>query len=326
MIRKVFGLRLFAVFVTVLAVFWPGLPGPKQAAHADSPVKVRVEVTDVGFKPATVEVEQGQLVELTFVWAHQAYPGEEHIMVLEGYRLETEKINAGHREATIRFIADRSGTFTFKCDLDCELHQYLQNGVLKVRPGGGGGASRTPTVLRVTPSADTTDGKGVDLTVMLRDPSGGPVAKAEVKFYLETEFVGTKGLMEVGRVKTDDRGLAVWEYRPTVGQPEHRLTVRFEGMGIYDESQQTVIIRQVSTPPAAYVPAPVGFEKAPRLPATLARGAPDWAVSAWSWATNNWGPLTITTLVLGVWAAMARAVYEALRGLSGAETKPSHRR
>ena len=49
---------------------------PLHVAQADDPVKIRVEITDDGFKGSpdggdfVINVEQGKLVELTFVWAH----------------------------------------------------------------------------------------------------------------------------------------------------------------------------------------------------------------------------------------------------------------
>ncbi len=285
-------------------------------AHAQSPeevVKVRVEVTDTGFKPATVEVEAGKLVELTFVWAHQAYPNDEHIIVLEGYKLETEKITASHREATIRFVADKPGTFTFKCDLECEVHQLTQNGRLSVKAGRGGTAARVPTVLTVKPLTDTVGPRGVDIVALLKDANGAPVPKAELRFFLEAKFLTTQGLIELGRAKTDASGMATWEYRPTVDMPEHKLVVRFESAGVYDESEQALSLRQAAPPPAAYVPAPTGFVNAPSAPlpgAAEVEGEPwRWLTAAWSWSLNNWGPLTILLVVATVWGAMAYTVY-----------------
>jgi hypothetical protein len=57
-------------------------------------------------------------------------PHEEHIMVLEGYKLESEKITAEHREATFRFLADKAGPRP--SDLDCEAHDF-SSGCLRVR-------------------------------------------------------------------------------------------------------------------------------------------------------------------------------------------------
>ncbi len=297
-------------------------------ARADSPdaVKVRVEVTDAGFKPAVVEVEQGRLVELTFVWAHQAYVNEEHIMVLQGYKLETEKITAGHRESTIRFVADKPGTFTFKCDLDCELHQLLQAGTLKVKPGGGGAAARVPTILTLKPAGDTVDPEGVVIVAVLKDINGAPVANAELRFFLEVSFLNVQGLVDLGRARTDAAGMASWEYKPTVDMPEHKLVVRFESAGVYDESERALTLRQAAPPPPAYAPAPKGFAKAPRFPLpglVGVRGGPsEWLAAAWSWSVNNWGPLTILLVVAAVWGAMGYTVYTlALKVAAGSRAK-----
>ena len=99
-------------------------------AQGGEPVKVRVETTDSGFRCASgnspncvgdqngdfiIAVDQGQLVELTFAWAHVGYILEEHVIVLEGYKLESDKINSQNREFTLKFVADKAGTFKIYC-------------------------------------------------------------------------------------------------------------------------------------------------------------------------------------------------------------------
>ncbi|MBI4674090.1 MAG: hypothetical protein HY741_20795 [Chloroflexi bacterium] len=76
---------------------------PLQFVRADGPPlghdknHVVVEINDGGFNGQTgdftIEVNQGDLVELTFTWAHQGYVNEEHVMVLEGYKLEWDKLD-----------------------------------------------------------------------------------------------------------------------------------------------------------------------------------------------------------------------------------------
>ena len=269
------------------AMFMPVRPALAQAAE---PVKFRVETTDPGFDGSgdavTLEVEQGALVELTFVWAHQAYPDEEHIMILEKYGLETDKLNDKNREATLEFIADKSGTFSFRCDSECDLHDYLQQGYLKVVPKGGGGTTFTPTTLSVTPSAWVTGGDPVQLMAVLKDAQGAPVAKAELRFTLAAEFAGTQGEMEVGRAKTDANGVAFLEYRPTLGVSVYELTARFDGMGIYAESHRSFEIQEVGVPAPAYTTPPLGLE-----------------------SVRHWAPQFFGIVVLSVWVILGYVVY-----------------
>lgn len=273
-IRLLFGAAAAALALAALAV----RPPAAEAQAGAEALKVRVETTDSGFRCAAgttaacigeregdffVEVEQGRLVELTFVWAHQGYVQEEHIIVLEGYKLESDEITFEHRETTLKFIAEKPGSFNFKCDLECEVHDYLQRGTLKVSRGGGGGAAAavfTPTKLEVTPSTWATAGDPVSLVVSLRDSGGNPVPKAEVSLSLAAGFAGTQGQMQLGHVKTDANGVGFFEYRPTVPMPKHAITARFEGAGIFDGSEQKLVIEEAAAPPSAFEMEPVGLE------------------------------------------------------------------
>ncbi len=263
-----------AAVALALAVWTPAV----QAQAGAEALKVRVETTDSGFRCAAgtaaacigdregdfiVEVEQGRLVELTFSWAHQGYPEEEHIIVLDGYKLETDEITAGHREATLNFIADKSGSFNFKCDLECEVHDFLQRGVLRVTRGGGGGPAApvfTPTKLEVTPSTWATVGDPVSLLVSLRDSDGKPVPKAEVALTLAAGFAGVQAPMALGHIKTDANGVGFFEYQPTVPMQQHAITARFEGAGVFDGSEHKLVIEQAALPPPAFETEPVGLE------------------------------------------------------------------
>jgi len=286
--RTMLGAALLAV-VLLLAV----PPHHLAQAGGPQPVQVRVEITDSGFNgnpgDFVVEVEQGALVELTFVWAHQSYVQEEHILVLEGYGLESDKIDSNNRERTLKFVADQPGTFDFKCDLECDLHDYLQRGHLKVGRGGAGTAAAvlTPTTLTVSPSSWRTGGDPVTLMAVLKDADGAAVPKAEVDFWVDAEFVGTQGKMRIGTAKTDANGVAFLDYRPTLTAPEQTITARFEGMGIYDESEQAVTIEEAGIPPPAFTVAPQGLD-----------------------AIRQWAPLALTAVVLGVWLIFGFVLYQ----------------
>jgi len=260
--------------VMVLALVLAAMP--LHLAHAQEPeaLKIRVETTDSGFRCVSqgsncigeqngdfiIEVGQGSLVELTFAWAHQGYSQEEHIIVLEKYNLETDEINTEHREATLKFIADKPGAFNFKCDLECEIHDYMQRGYLKVKRGGTSAATYTPTKVSLIPSSWVTAGDPVNLMAILRDNNGNPVPKAEVTFFVDAEFGGAKGKMLLGKIKTDANGVAFLDYQPYLAHEHHVITARFEGMGIYSESEEAIEVQELGMPPPAYRMEAIGLE------------------------------------------------------------------
>ncbi len=290
---------------------------PQHVAHADDPVKLRVEITDSGFAyngkegDPVVEVEQGKLVELTFAWTHKGYVNDEHIIVLEGYKLESDKLTSAHREFTFKFLADKPGTFRFKCDLDCEIHDFMQRGALNVRRGGGGGgaAALTPTKLNVTPSSWVTGGDTVALMATLNDGSGNPVPKAEVRFLLDAEFAGRKGKMDIGSAKTDAKGVAFLDFKPTLATDQYAITARFVGMGVYAESEQAIAIQSTGAPPSAYVMEPTGLEIIPAWAAPLTVGVADRPII--HQILDHWATFGLTLAVLAVWAIFAFILYQA---------------
>jgi Fe-S-cluster-containing hydrogenase component 2 len=251
----------------------------------------------------------------TVVWSHQAYPQEEHILVLEGYKLETDKIDAAHREGSFKFLADKVGTFNFWCDVECDTHDLLQKGHLKVTNGGSAGSSgaasgRTATSLafRANTSILTRSGGPLTLTAVLTDTSGVPIPKAEVRFYLAAELAGTEGQMEIGVGKTDANGVATLEYQPHIVTPKLKITAHVDALGVYDESQQIIEIEQLGEPPPAYAEAPTGLEHAPNI--WLGSDPHGPSATVWSWSINHWGPLAIAVVVLGVWSTLGFALYQ----------------
>ena len=259
------GKRILALIsIIVLAIAF--LPNDATAGHDKGHVRVRID--DRGFNgtpgPFSLEVEQGQLVELTFEWAHQGYVGEEHIMVLEGYKLEWDKLDINKRNATVKFIADKTGTFTFKCDWKCDLHDYLQEGKLRVVAKGGSGTgapvARTASKLALDSSEWTSRGQSVLFTASLKDDKGAPIPKASVRFLVDAEFIGKKGAMEIGAARTDANGIAFLDYRPTLDAPQQKITAQFEGMGVYGESAVTIEIQEATPRSSTYHLESMGLE------------------------------------------------------------------
>lgn len=295
--RKV---KCLLVLMALLLAAAPLYTAQAHVMKLSQAVQIRVEINDDGFNhngggDFNIDVEQGQVVELTFVWAGEKNPNDEHIFVVDGYNLKSGKINSTQRETTLKFIADKVGTFNFKCDIDCENHDLLQKGHLNVKAASGGGAgagseaARTPTSLAVTESAPEA-GAATTLTAVLTDADGAPIPDAEVSFSADAEFVNTKGQMEVGKAKTNANGVVTIDYQPV---PEaQKITAHFEAMGLYGASQQTIEITQTGTG-STYKMAPVGLANAPN-----------------SWALNHWGPLAILALVVGCWLVFGYVLYQ----------------
>ena len=281
-----------------------GGTGLAVAEEHEGALQVRLQITDTGYAclegcdqvtldgpwDYTVQVDQGSLLAVTFVWEHEGYLQEEHVMVLRGYGLEWDLLNSEHREATVELIADSPGTFRIECDLDCELHDFMTGGHLKVgRGGGGGGVAYTATVLTVTPSTWATGGEPVALMVSLRDEKGNAVPKAEVRFYLDAEFVGVDEEMELGRGRTDANGVVFFDFRPTLDMRAQVITARYSGGGVFDESEQSIEILEIGTPPSAF-----------REHATELGDLADRA------------PSVLVVIIISVWLVFLFVVYQAI--------------
>ncbi len=67
--------------------------------------------------------------------------------------------------------------------------------------------------LALTAPAQAQGGEPLTLTAVLKDDEGNLVKGAAVKFLVKADFF-TSGLIEIGEVLTDDRGVAALEYTP----------------------------------------------------------------------------------------------------------------
>jgi hypothetical protein len=146
---------------------------------------------------------------------------------------------------------------------------------------------RTATTLHVAPSAWETHGETINLMTVLKDANGAPVEKAQVRFLVDAEFAGVKSKMDIGRVKTDANGVAFLDFKPTLATRQQKITAVFEGMGIYGESQQSVEITQIGTPPPAYTVEPAGLD-----------------------AIRHWAPLGLALVVGSIWGLYGFVVFQ----------------
>ena len=233
------------LLIAVVAIALSALAsiGSVQPALAADPVKITIKVTDSGFDPNSIEVPAGSQVELTFVWDSPAHPEDEHIIVIEGYKLESEKINRLNKETVVKFIADKSGSFNFKCDFECDTHDSLQHGTIKVGGGAGGAAGGAsafqPSKLVIDPiSGVLVSGNIVSIAANLQDKDGKPIAKAEILFFADRQFLGRHGEVQIAVGKTDASGNVHATYHPT-DPAGGKIIARFAGVGLYDKSETT---------------------------------------------------------------------------------------
>ncbi len=311
----------------VLSVPW--LTSVPVHAQTPAPVQIRVEITDQGFngQPGdfNIEVEQGQLVELTFVFAETENVGDQHVIKLEGYNLETDAIDYYHREGTLKFTAGKPGTFGFTCVIMCSIHEFLQNGHLVVKPSAGGAAgpaaaaSQQPTAIGVAAPGSVTLGQTVTLQAKLVGIGGVPIPKERIDFTTNTRFLQATGDMVLAEATTDATGLAVAQF---VARQSGTLTFTavFAGDNNYAASegsaQVTVTGNQQLYQQQAGVLLP-GLN-APPGQNQLAGVVPHWFLSGWP----------IAAVLLVVWSLYGSAVLfmsqiPALGGEPAAPEQPS---
>ena len=125
MTRQLFWLAALVILVLKTAA----LAGPAPAAAAgESGRTIRIEAHQYHFEPGTVQVARGEEVTLELV-AHDVVHG----LYLDGYDLA---ITADPGQTTrLSFVADRAGTFRFRCSVSCgAMHPFM---IGKLRVGEG---------------------------------------------------------------------------------------------------------------------------------------------------------------------------------------------
>ncbi len=130
-------LPLLALAGTLLLVSACGQSQPDaepQETHAEEVARFRVEVSRDGFEDTAglfeLEVEQGQEVEITFVYGDGDFiQNNPHVIVIPEYGIETAPIDENNPEETVRFTVTGTGPISFKCaTLTCVGHPKLQGG------------------------------------------------------------------------------------------------------------------------------------------------------------------------------------------------------
>lgn len=120
--------RCFAVAIAAAAV----LAAP--SAQAQAVKQFDVVARRFTFTPAQIDVNQGDTVRITV-----RSEDVKHGFAIEAFKVN-EVIPAGGAPVTVEFVASQPGTFRFSCSEFCGSGHNGMNGVLVVRPAGGGQA------------------------------------------------------------------------------------------------------------------------------------------------------------------------------------------
>jgi heme/copper-type cytochrome/quinol oxidase subunit 2 len=130
--RRVFGLSALALLVLLwLAVAAGPVTGGPAGHHT-----VRIEASQYQFDPGVIRVRRGDRVTVELIAADVV-----HGLYLDGYGL---RLSADPGQpARLTFVADRPGTFRFRCSITCGAMHPFMIGKLRVGPdpllwGGAG--------------------------------------------------------------------------------------------------------------------------------------------------------------------------------------------
>ncbi|MBI3975562.1 MAG: hypothetical protein HY334_04140 [Armatimonadetes bacterium] len=224
--------------------------------------RVRVVVSERGFDPPVVEVTEGELVEITFVYGDSHLPQDNpHVIFIEGLRLESPQISRARPEVAVRFTAEQSGRLLFKCTAYCTGHDRLQAGYLSVRPASAAGpVPAVATVLQLLAAPPDVPGAKAALRAQLSSDDGQPVEGVLVRFEQQAALVKT-GWAPVGSARTDPRGVALIEYAPFGDALRVPARAVFEGNVRYQPAEARAVLDLPALPswwaPVAEVRVPV---------------------------------------------------------------------
>lgn len=94
----------------------------------DGTREFRIVAERFQFTPAEIEVEHGERVRLVFTSEDTT-----HGVAIAGYGVREIIPPRGKGETVVEFVADRPGTFTFRCAHLCGAGHAMMRGTLEVR-------------------------------------------------------------------------------------------------------------------------------------------------------------------------------------------------
>jgi hypothetical protein len=104
-----------------------------------------------------------------------------------------------------------------------------------------GPATASHVDVSVTTVGEVAVGETVAIPVALRTTDGSPLAGTVVTFYLHMAFAGVEGEAEIGRVVTDERGVASLAYRPRLAG-HHELRMEYLAAGATEVESTTTVV------------------------------------------------------------------------------------
>jgi heme/copper-type cytochrome/quinol oxidase subunit 2 len=124
--QRLLNVSAFAALLTLVGIVNLGVPGTSGQTRGASR-HIRITARDFAFAPATIEVDPGDRVTIELEAGDVV-----HGLHLDGYDVELTA-DPG-RPASATFVADRLGSFRFRCSIPCgPLHPFM-SGVLRVGP------------------------------------------------------------------------------------------------------------------------------------------------------------------------------------------------
>lgn len=225
--------RVLAILLFLLLAVGSALP----AAAAEQARVVDVEVSQYGFNGdpnLILTVEEGELVEFRFIYGDGALAKDNpHVLSIEGMDLDTGRIDRANAQSVLRIRPEKTGTYTLRCTVTCEGHEFLQTAKVRVVAAGAGtsGAQPVATTIQMATVPPAKQGEEAVLRAQLTTETGAPIEGVMVEFSVKTTFV-TTGWMRVGDARTDASGVAALRFKPNRGG-DQTVQARYAGSGRY---------------------------------------------------------------------------------------------
>lgn len=186
----------------------------------------------------SVTVQQGDLVKITFVYGDNdlAYDNP-HEMTFEHYGIHTAKVGKSNPTATVEFVADTAGSFSFYCDIPCVGMENLLGHLIVASTE----TSPTAITLGLRVSAVDASSNSVLISAKMEDPNGHVVVGVPVRFYENTTF----GELLLGSVVTNSQGVAILNYTSSRTGP---VEITAESLGNAKSVGVTMPISTIQAP------------------------------------------------------------------------------
>ena len=106
-------------------------------------------------------------------------------------------------------------------------------------------AKQPEPIISVSAVEQVDAGQRHAVAAYLIDPLGNPIYDAEVDFTFEVEFLNVTSAVEIGSAITDETGLALLEFSPTV-EGVNLITASFHGNEVFAEAFATTELSVIS--------------------------------------------------------------------------------